>query len=106
MRNRVAAFLLAKSCGDTAKFLGYTPMMENNIEPFRAIVRVLWDGEASVWVATSDDVPGLVVEMATFDEIVTEVRALAPELLRLNTGVQPAILDLHFLADRLESIAA
>jgi Domain of unknown function (DUF1902) len=80
--------------------------MTNSIAPLRAIVRVLWDGETGVWVATSDDVPGLVVEMTTFDEIVTEVRALAPELFVLNTGVQPAILDLHFLADRLESIAA
>lgn len=80
--------------------------MEPGTLPLRAIVRVLWDAESAVWVATSDDVPGLVVEMATFDDIVKEVRALAPELFLLNTGAQPAILDIHFLADRLESIAA
>ena len=80
--------------------------MKPSSPPLRAIVRVLWDAEAAVWVATSDEVPGLVVEMATFDDIVREVRELAPELFFLNTGAQPAILDLHFLADRFESIAA
>lgn len=74
--------------------------------PLRAMIRVLWDRDEGVWVATSDDVPGLVFEAASFDEVVSEVRVLAPELLELNGISKGKILDLHFLADRLESVAA
>lgn len=79
-----------------------------NLPPasLRALIRVLWDNEESVWVATSEDVPGLVVEAASFDEVVTMVRTLAPELLDLNGKSAGKILDLHFLADRLETVAA
>jgi hypothetical protein len=80
--------------------------MKTQITPLRAIIRVLWDSEVSVWVATSDDVPGLVVEASSFDDVVKEVRALAPELLDLNVISKGKVLDLHFLADRLESVAA
>ena len=74
--------------------------------PLRALIRVLWDRDEGVWVATSDDVPGLVVVAASFDEVVSEVRVLAPELLDLNVISKDKVLDLHFLADRLESVAA
>jgi Domain of unknown function (DUF1902) len=80
--------------------------MTAQIAPLRAVIRVLWDSEASVWVATSDDVAGLVVEAGSFDDVVKEVRALAPELLELNGILTGNVVDLHFLADRLESVAA
>ena len=43
-----------------------------------------WDPEAKVWFATSEDVPGLVLEADTLDGIIEEARSLVPELLRLN----------------------
>jgi predicted RNase H-like HicB family nuclease len=52
-------------------------------------VRAEWDPEASVWVATSDDVPGLITEADTIDALATKLRAMVPELLELN-GVLPA----------------
>ena len=33
------------------------------------IVKAIWDQEVSVWVATSKDVPGLVAEAATTEEL-------------------------------------
>jgi hypothetical protein len=51
-------------------------------------------------------VPGLVVEAASFDEIVHEVRTLAPELLELNGIARANVLELHYLADRLKSVFA
>jgi len=45
-----------------------------------------WDDEACVWVATSEDVPGLVLEHSSFDVLVERVRLAAPELLELNCG--------------------
>lgn len=43
-----------------------------------------WDDAVSVWVVTSDDVPGLVTEVATLDELNIKLRTLIPELLELN----------------------
>jgi hypothetical protein len=43
-----------------------------------------WDAEAGVWLATSTDVPGLVVEASTWPTMIEEVRLVLPELLELN----------------------
>jgi len=48
------------------------------------LVTAEWDGEAGVWVATSDDIPGLVTEAASLDELLKRVLAVAPELLEDN----------------------
>lgn len=47
-----------------------------------------WDDEASVWVATSADVPGLVTEHADFSELQRRVMDLIPILLAEN-GLLP-----------------
>jgi predicted RNase H-like HicB family nuclease len=52
------------------------------VKPF--FVRGEWDEEASVWVATSDDVPGLVTEEATMEGLIQKLKALIPELLEAN----------------------
>ncbi len=52
-------------------------------------VRANWDPEASVWWAESDDVPGLVAETRTHEEMVAELRLLIPELLDLNLPDRP-----------------
>lgn len=48
------------------------------------IVRADWDDEAGVWVATSDDIPGLVTEAATLDALQQRILAIAPDLLEEN----------------------
>ncbi|HYB89724.1 MAG TPA: DUF1902 domain-containing protein [Candidatus Binataceae bacterium] len=48
------------------------------------VIRALWDGEAGVWVAQSDDVPGLVAEAPTPAELEVKLKVLVPELLELN----------------------
>ena len=44
-----------------------------------------WDSEASVWIATSVDVSGLVVEADSWPSMIEEVRLILPELLELNS---------------------
>lgn len=44
-------------------------------------VDVIRDEEAGVFVGTSSDVPGLVVEAATLEELLSEAQALIPVLL-------------------------
>ena len=47
-------------------------------------IRAEWDEEASVWVATSDDVPGLATEGATMEGLIEKMRIMVPELLKAN----------------------
>lgn len=50
----------------------------------KLLVIAQWDNEVGVWVATSDDIPGLVTEAASLDELLIRVLAVAPELLEDN----------------------
>ena len=43
-----------------------------------------WDDEADVWVATSEDISGLVLESGSADALIEKVRVAVPELLELN----------------------
>lgn len=43
-----------------------------------------YDDEASVWIAESDDVPGLVLESGSLDALIERVKMAVPELLELN----------------------
>ena len=48
------------------------------------------------WTATSEDIPGLVVEAATFDELDQSVQELAPLLLDMNGAsdyVSPVVIQ-------------
>lgn len=47
-------------------------------------IRAEWDDEASVWVATSDDVPGLATEADTLEALSAKLDAMVPELLDAN----------------------
>lgn len=47
-------------------------------------VRILWDEEADVWIAESNDIPGLVLEDASLALLVRRVLEAAPELLEWN----------------------
>ena len=49
-------------------------------------VQADWEPEANVWVATSDDVPGLTVECNTREEIVATAPEIALELLEIEAG--------------------
>lgn len=48
------------------------------------VVHALWDDEAQVWVATSEDVPGLATEAPTWDMLIPKLKAMIPELLDAN----------------------
>ena len=48
------------------------------------VVTATWDDEAKVWVAESNDVPGLVTEAPTPEALQDKIRVLVPELSELN----------------------
>jgi predicted RNase H-like HicB family nuclease len=47
-------------------------------------VTAFWDAEASVWVAESEDVPGLVTEADSVEQLAAKLRTMVPELLEAN----------------------
>ncbi|HLC17256.1 MAG TPA: DUF1902 domain-containing protein [Thermodesulfovibrionia bacterium] len=47
-------------------------------------IKAVWDNEAKVWVAESDDVPGLITESENFEELSQKLKILIPELLEAN----------------------
>jgi predicted RNase H-like HicB family nuclease len=51
-------------------------------------VHAEWDAEAKVWVATSDDVPGLITEAGTVEALTEKLSVIIPELLEAN-GILP-----------------
>lgn len=48
-------------------------------------VNFIWDSDANVWIATSDDIPGLVLESGSFNALLERTRIAVPELLEINT---------------------
>ena len=63
-----------------------------------------WDPDAAVWVATSDDIVGLVMESGSVDALIERVRNAVPELLLLNH--QEAATAIRFQIERYERISA
>ncbi len=50
----------------------------------KVVVKAVWDDEAEVWVATSDDVPGLVTEAENAEQLEQKLMVMIPELLKEN----------------------
>ncbi len=68
------------------------------------LIKLTWDPDACVWIAESDDVPGLVLESGSFDALIERVRFTVPELLELN-GASPASVQLRMVSERCERLA-
>ena len=61
-----------------------------------------WDDEAAVWVATSDDVPGLATEAETQEQLIDKLKVLIPELLEANGVGAGADVSFELLTRRFE----
>lgn len=69
------------------------------------LVKMTWDNDAAVWVATSDDVPGLVMESGSLDALMERVRFAIPELLQLNNISSTESIPVIFRSERTEALA-
>jgi len=65
-------------------------------------VRAEWDEEARVWVATSDDVPGLATEEDTLEGLVEKLKVMIPELLSANGSAGETDVPFEILTRRFE----
>ncbi len=52
-----------------------------------------WDPEASVWVATSEDIAGFVMEDATIERLTSRIPDVLEDLIELNNVELPAGLS-------------
>lgn len=65
-------------------------------------VHSTWDSEAEVWVATSEDVPGLAIEAETTERLIERLKTVIPELLELNGLPHNREIPFHLLSERTE----
>ena len=72
-------------------------------KPF--FIRAEWDEEARVWVATSDDVPGLATEGETVESLIEKLKVMIPELLEANSYPMKDGVPFEILTRRFESTA-
>ena len=68
------------------------------------IIQARWDCAAKVWLATSEDVPGLVIEAETWPSMIEEARLILPDLLAL-AGRPISPLSLTFRAEERLDLA-
>ena len=66
-------------------------------------IQLAWDDEAKVWMATSADIPGLILEDESADKLIQRVIIAAPEIIELNDVEKRQ--DFYFHCDRHERVA-
>ena len=59
-------------------------------------VSLTWDDEAYVWLASSEDVPGLALEAGSLDALMERVKFTIPDLL----DIKDTDLTIDFRAER------
>jgi hypothetical protein len=67
-------------------------------------VTAVWDPDAEVFTTVSD-IPGLVVEAATFEELVDLVRSLAPEVIAANVPAARTPYTVQIVTSRELAVA-
>ena len=67
-------------------------------------IRAEWDAEAGVWWCTNGELP-LTTEAPTFEQLVSRVTEIAPEIAAENGLASPGDeIELRVVAERVESV--
>lgn len=69
------------------------------------LVRAFWDNEAEVWVAESDDLPGLVTEAPGLRELEKRLMLLIPDLLEANDNGPDGDIPIRLRPDEMCFVA-
>ena len=68
-------------------------------------IKALWDPEAGVWVATSEEIAGLCTEAETLEILINKLKMIVPELLQANSVAFPTHqLSFHIVSERTEMV--
>ena len=60
-------------------------------------MHILYDKEASVWIALGKNIPGLVLEDPSYDTLLERLQSAVPEILEVNQLQE--ISQLHYTAE-------
>lgn len=63
-----------------------------------------WDAGASVWVATSNDVPGLATDAETVEALGVKLEILISDLLEENGATSDQSISFELLARRFDPV--
>lgn len=67
-------------------------------------IRAEWDGEAGVWWCSNDELP-LTTEAPTFEQLVSRVLEIAPEIAAENELAAPGDeIEVHLIAERVQYV--
>jgi len=67
-------------------------------------IRAEWDSEAGVWWCSNDELP-LTTEAPTFEQLVSRVLEIAPEIAAENGLAAPGDqIEVHVIAERVQSV--
>jgi predicted RNase H-like HicB family nuclease len=70
------------------------------------IIKAEWDAEAQVWVAESDDVPGLAAEAKSIEALRPKILAMIADLIEENDmKVDGDDIAIHIIARSTERMA-
>lgn len=61
------------------------------------IIKAVWDDEAKVWVATSENLPGLVTEADTIEQLYDKLAAMISDLI---DGEGMTDIPIHLMAEQ------
>ncbi|MDR2880992.1 MAG: DUF1902 domain-containing protein [Azoarcus sp.] len=81
-----------------------SPFTERMMMNELLLVRAEWDRDVCVWVATSDDVPGLATEAETLEELCSKLERMIPELLNANSVPISGGVPFELLARRFSTV--
>ena len=73
------------------------------MHPKPLFIRAEWDDQARVWVATSEDVPGLATEEGSLEGLIEKLKVLIPELLEANDTLGEDEVPFELLSRRFET---
>ncbi len=62
-----------------------------------------WDEDANVWIATSPDIKGLVLESESLDNLMERAKNAIPELLELNSQKPAKVIS--YICNRTQTMA-
>lgn len=60
-------------------------------------VNILYDKEASVWIALGKNIPGLVLEGSSYETLLERLQSAIPEILEANH--LPEMSQLHYTTE-------
>ncbi|WP_206199366.1 DUF1902 domain-containing protein [Parasulfuritortus cantonensis] len=70
-------------------------------------IQARWDPDVHVWVAESDDLPGLCTESPSLEDLHAKLKVLVPELIELNhVAVEGLVANYQLIVDDQIALAA